>query len=200
MARNQLMSMLFLFLLLASGCKEFYDEEFEEFQEVQDRTVQSTSYTASLDSTDVNVPGMEGTVSVDVRDDKVTVDLRVNGIPQDIIQVHYGYIAGSCPNLSVALPDDITTTRSYSVTEESSTDALAEDLRSSGASSGSGDINLEGKSFVVKAFQNFSGLPNPSGTNVLNIACGELEVTDDSDASTDTTGTTGTETTTGTTL
>lgn len=171
---------LLLSILSLSSCKEFYDEEFEDFEESRGRTSgsggrsENITYSVELNSTDANLPDLSGTARIEVRNDEVTVDLDVDGIPANIIQVHYGYIAAGCNQLSLSIPNNNTTTRSYTVSERASVDALADDLRSSGATTTDRDIFLAGKSFVVKAFSNFSGLPNPTGTNQITILCGVI--------------------------
>jgi hypothetical protein len=178
---------ILLTILVLGSCREFYDEEFEEFEESNgNRTTtgqggrgsEDVSYSVELRPTDANVADLSGTAKIDVEDDEVTVDLDVDGIPANIIQLHYSYLQVPCSSLSILIPNNNSTTRSYTVSERTSVDALAEDLRSSGAATVNGDINLTGKTFVVKAFSNFSGLPNPAGTNQLTILCGEITESD----------------------
>lgn len=184
--------LLLLGLILLGSCREFYDEEFEAFEESRANGTGggtasgegiNISYSAELAPTDQNVTGLTGNARIDVQDDNVTVDLDIDGIPANIIQIHYSYLAADCSSLSISIPNNNTTTRSYTVNETTSLVALADDLRSAGAASSDGDTNLIGKSFVVKAFSNFSGLPNPSGTNQITILCGPItEATSDSSA------------------
>lgn len=181
--------LLLLGLILLSSCREFYDEEFEAFEESRSNgntggTASgegvNVAYSAELTPTDQSVTGLTGNARIDVQDDNVTVDLDIDGIPANIIQIHYSYMAADCSSLSISIPNNNTTTRSYTVNETTSLVALADDLRSAGAASSDGDTNLIGKSFVVKAFSNFSGLPNPSGTNQITILCGPItEATSD---------------------
>lgn len=171
-------SFVLLFLILFAGCREFYDEEFEEFEER--RRSEGTdsngnaSYEVELQSTDQNVPDLRGDARIDISGENVTVDIDVDGIPANIINLHYSYISASCSELSISIPNDSTTTRTFTLQESTSLDALADDLSSSGASSSQGDTNLLGKSLVVKAFSNFSGIPNPNGTNQIIILCGQI--------------------------
>ena len=164
---------IFLLTVLITGCDEFYDEEFEDFQSESALTTQDITYTAELRSTDPALSEMIGNATVDVRDDSVSVDYRLDNIPENIIQIHYSYLATDCDNLSSTLLNDTGLSRDFNASETTTTEALARDLASSGAATSTGDINLTGKSFVVKSFSNFSGIPAP-GTNQLTIACGEL--------------------------
>lgn len=179
-------------MLFFVGCKEFYDAEFLEdaasLQQAQD-----TNYKATLVSTDPNLTTLSGEGQVDIKEGSVQVNLSLEGIPQNIAQVYYSIINSACNLLNIAVPNEAGITRSYTVTENLSTEALQVDLQSSGATNSEGDLNLQGKSFIVKAIPNFSGVPNPAGTNAVTIACGELVVaeadtTTDSDESTDTDG------------
>lgn len=179
------MKLSFILLFLIFGCEEFYDEEFEEFQETRAQNVQEVSYRADLISTDPSLNSLQGTAVIDVRDNQVMVELDIDGVPENIIQIHYGYITASCENLVTTLQTDSSTTRSFEASETTSVDALAQDLASSGAALSEGDINLAGKSFVVKAFSNFSGTPTTTATNQLTIACGELIVEDGGASNTD---------------
>lgn len=161
--------------LAIPGCREFYDEEFDD-SNVAVSAEQNRTYKATLQSTDPNLSAISGDSEVIVRDGDVRVDVNLSGIPQNIIQIHYGFISSDCSILTFAIPNEPGLERNYNISENLSTSALDLDLQSSGASNASGDINLEGKSFVIKAFSNFSGLPNPTGTNSLVIACGRLDV------------------------
>lgn len=162
-------------LILFTGCREFYDEEFEDGQYQSARD--NVTYTAELSSTDPGLPSLSGKSVVEVRNGNVTINLELSGVPENIIQIHYGYLSSGCSAFNLSIPIDSTSTRSFTVSETSTISALETDLSSSGASSFSGDTNLENKSFVVKAFSSFSGLPNATGTNSLIIACGNLQVT-----------------------
>lgn len=176
-----------MILIFTGGCREFYDEEFLE-DEASLQQARNNAYVATLTSTDPALTTLAGNGRVELKDDVVSVKVELEGIPQNIVQIHYSFISAGCDQLNISVPNQ-GGTRSYSINESLSRDALAEDLRSSGAATSQGDINLVGKSLIVKAFPNFSGLPNPAGTNSVTIACGELtvgEVTDtDSTETTD---------------
>lgn len=189
-------------LLLSSGCKEFYDEEFLEDQASLEES-QSSNFEATLSSTDPNLTTLTGQGQVQIIEGEVVVNLNLQGIPQNITQVHYSVINSACNLLNISVPNEAGTTRSYTVSENLSTAAFQVDLQSSGAANSNGDLNLQGKSFIVKAIPNFSGLPNPAGTNAVTIACGELvaaevDTTESDDENTTDEDTTGTETGTGT--
>lgn len=185
-----------IIIFLLGSCREFYDADFEQDQLEVTSTSEDTSYEAELLSTNSALTEMSGDASVDIQNNTVNVELSLNGIPANVVQVHYGYVSAPCSSLATTFATDLSSTRTYSVTEESTTDALAVDLSSSGASSGSGDTNLNGKTFVVKAFTNFSGTPSPTGTNEIVIACGQLNFASNSSSTTTTTiDTSGTDTT-----
>lgn len=188
------MKFLLILFLLVSGCREFYDEEFEEFernranQRNEDGTVaEDNSYRAELTTTDQNVPDLWGSVNIDVRNRDVTIDLDLEGVPENLIQLHYSYINTDCSALQVGIPNLSSGTRSFTLNETVSVDGLASDLRATGTAQSEGDINLAGKSFVVKAFANSS-----IETNQFIILCGRL--TDNDTDNTTTTGTDGTTT------
>lgn len=167
---------LFLFLIF-QGCKEFYDEEFEEFE--QSRINQSNQnanniYTANLIATDNSLINLSGDAKIIVRDGEVKIDVSLEEIPENVIQLHYSFVNSDCSGYSVSIPVQGLTTRSYNILETLSIDALEQDLKSSGASQSEGDVDLDGKSLVIKAFSNLPGIPTPNGTNQLTIACGEL--------------------------
>jgi hypothetical protein len=176
------MKVIFTLLILSSliGCKEFYDEDYKNFESstdnVNNEDLRNTSYFAELKTVDFNVPNLSGTARITVKDEEVKVSLTASGIPANLIQLHYTYLNVSCRDLSFVLPNDNLITRTYQINETTSTDALENDLISSGASTGSGDINLLGKSLIVKAFTNFPDIPNTSGTNQLTILCGEIKL------------------------
>lgn len=201
------MKYFFLFLLIVVSCREMYDEDYEKDLEESGTgsTTEDVSYTADLVSTDPNLPTLSGTANINITNNEVSVNLTVEEIPANIIQIHYSYMAATCDQLNISIPNENTTTRSYTVSENQNVSALVNDLKSSGASTSDDDINLSTKSFLVKAFSNFSGLPNPTGTNQITILCGDIRVTTDDDGgdaeTTTTTGDTGvtTTSTTGTT-
>lgn len=165
-------------LLSLLGCREFYDQDFDVNNAVQDQ-IQDRGYVAVLNPTDPSSSSLAGDAQIEVKEGRVQVNVNLNGIPQNIIQLHYGFINSDCDLLNIIIPNSSETTRDFVISETFSTTALELDLQSSGAATSSRDINLEGKSLVVKAFSNFSGIPNPTGTNLLTIACGKLSVSDE---------------------
>lgn len=204
-ARN-IFTNFFFILLLLTGCKEFYDEEFEQ-EVAQGSTSNGTneenvSYTATLNSSSPNITTLNGSSSVNIDGDTVNIQVQVDGIPDNLLQVHYGFIAAACNALSVAVPNAGTGTKSYNLTEQTTINSLNQDLVTSGANTVAGDIDLSNKSFVVKAFASVNtGTPATIGNAVI-VACGDLNVSTDTGGATTTgttTGTTGTGTTTGTT-
>ncbi len=171
---------IFSCLLFMHSCREFYDEEFDE-NNISVSPAQNRTYQSTLGATDVALTSLTGTSTVVVDSGSVKVDAQISGIPQNIIQPHYGFINTDCSLLSLSIPNEAGASRSYNISETLSTESLALDLQSSGAASSLNDIDLQGKSLIIKAFSNFSGIPSPTGTNVVTIACGELTViTEDS--------------------
>jgi hypothetical protein len=186
--RTSMLALALLGGLGLGGCREFYDEEFKEFNESRrnDETttggdgrddgvdVPPASYTAELRSTDANLPDLSGTARIEVRDGDVRVDLDVDGLPANIIQVHYAYVAADCAALTLRIPNNNGERRSYTISETSSVRSLIDDLRATGAARTEGDANLEGKRVVVKAFTNFAGPDSPVGGSQLTVACGTV--------------------------
>jgi hypothetical protein len=169
------MKFLILGLLLFSGCKNFYDPADEDEASNSEQLV-NVSYEATLSSTDTNVPGITGNASVDVQGESVSIKVNLDGVPVDVTQVHYGYIAADCSLITLAIPNDSTGTRTVNLDEQTTPVGLQNDLVSSGASRFNGDFSLQDKSFVVKGFSPFTTIPNTSGTNSITIACGPLNV------------------------
>ncbi len=171
---------IFIMLSFIGGCKEFYDEDYKNFESTNDtisnEDQRNTSYYADLNTTDMNLSNLKGSARIIVQNDEVKMNLSMSGIPSNLIQLHYTYLNIPCGALSIAIPNDNGVTRSYQINETSSLIALENDLRSSGASSGENDINLLGKSVIVKAFANFAGIPNQNGTNQISILCGEIKL------------------------
>lgn len=169
-----------LILLLISGCKFVIDDGEDNSKNFQTEEANRT-YEASLASTDVKVPGIVGTSKVDIQGDVVNVNLELNGVPQNITQIHYGYIAADCSSLQLALPSDINGTRTVKLNEDITLTALQNDVAASGSALVTGDTDLGAKSFVVKAFTVLNSVPNAIGTNTLTIACGRLNLTSSGD-------------------
>jgi len=167
------MKILLMGLLFLSGCKGFYDEADDNgLTYVLDGG--NVKYGASLASTDPNVPGITGAVDVDVKQDNVSVTYNLSGVPQNLTQLSYGYIAADCSDINLALPSDTDGTRTVNFSEETTLKALQNDLASTGAASSSNDINLANKSFIVKGVSVLSS--NLPGSNLITIACGPLNV------------------------
>jgi hypothetical protein len=169
------MKFLILGLILFSGCKNFYDSADDDEASNSQQLV-NVSYVATLSSTDKIVPAIVGNASVDVQGDSVFVKVNLDGVPVNVTQIHYGYIAADCSLITLAIPDDSTDTRMVNLTEQTTPVGLQNDLVASGASRFNGDFSLEDKSFVVKGFSPFTTIPNTSGTNSITIACGPLNV------------------------
>jgi hypothetical protein len=167
-------------LSFIAGCKEFYDEDYKNFESTNDtisnEDLRDSSYYADLKTTDTSLLNLKGSAKIVVQNDEVKMNLTVVGIPSNLIQLHYTYLNIPCGALSIVIPNENVTTRSYQINETTSLIALENDLRSSGASSGENDINLLGKSVIVKAFANFSGITNVNGSNQITILCGEVKV------------------------
>jgi len=161
-------------LFILAGCKGFYDEADQDgLTYLLDGG--EASYEASLASTDTNVPSITGTATVDVKQDNVSVTYNLSGVPQNLTQISYGYIAADCSAINLALPSDLDGTRTVNFSEETTLRALQNDLASTGASSTSNDINLANKSFIIKGVSVLSS--NLPGANLITIACGPLNVT-----------------------
>ena len=171
---------IFIMLSFIAGCKEFYDEDYKNFESTNDtisnEDLRDSSYYADLKTTDTSLLNLKGSAKIVVQNDEVKMNLTVVGIPSNLIQLHYTYLNIPCGALSIVIPNENVTTRSYQINETTSLIALENDLRSSGASSGENDINLLGKSVIVKAFANFSGITNVNGSNQITILCGEVKV------------------------
>jgi len=171
---------IFIMLSFITGCKEFYDEDYKNFESTNDtisnEDLRDSSYYADLKTTDTSLLNLKGSAKIVVQNDEVKMNLTVVGIPSNLIQLHYTYLNIPCGALSIVIPNENVTTRSYQINETTSLIALENDLRSSGASSGENDINLLGKSVIVKAFANFSGITNVNGSNQITILCGEVKV------------------------
>lgn len=172
-------SAIILFLILSS-CKEFYDEEFLDGPIIVSSS-RNVNYSANLQSTDVTLTNMNGEAKVQVDADDVKVSIELDGIPQNIIQLHYTYTESPCDTFNISLPSELGTTRTYTITENLSGAAFDLDVESSG----SGDNNLEGKSFVIRAFSNL--IDSTSTTTPFVIACGQLQVDVDDGAPEDAT-------------
>lgn len=182
---------LALTLITASSCKEFYDEEFEEAALTQQNENENRSYEATLVSTDGILTNLTGTVSIDVRDDVVNTQIQLDDIPQNMVQVYYTYSSADCTSLATTIPANQDSIRNYSSNETLTKDALVQELIAAGASSAPDDSNLEGTSLLIRAAPIANGLPSPSGTNVITIACGQLTLSQDqNDTDGTTTGTT----------
>lgn len=156
------MKWMMFVLLIISGCREFYDEEFEEGDNFTENR-ENVTYDASLASTDPNVRGITGNSTVDVQGDVVTIAVKLEGVPQNITQLHYSYSPTDCSVVTLTFPNDVNGTRSVNLNETTTLQALKND---------SGDTILDNKSFIIKGF---------SGTNLVTIACGPLNVTGSED-------------------
>jgi hypothetical protein len=169
---KKLMSVFFLCLAL-SGCKEFYDEEFEEYEERGSQSVSDEAiFSADLLSTDSSLGGLSGFAQIELSGERASIEVNVKGIPGNIGQITYRLISAPCSSLSLSIPQSNFVERTFELREGLTRSALLEDLRSSG--SPQEDLSLRGKTFVIRGTPQFSGLPNEAGTNELAIACGEL--------------------------
>lgn len=168
------MKILLMGLFILAGCKGFYDEADQDgLTYLLDGG--ENSYEASLATTDSNVSTISGTAHVDVKQDSVSVTYNLAGVPQNLTQISYGYIAADCSAISLSLPNDTEGTRTVNFSEETTLRALQNDLASTGAASSSNDINLANKSFIVKAVSVLA--TNLPGSNLITIACGPLNIT-----------------------
>lgn len=163
---KHLFGLLFLSFTLFS-CRDFYDEEFENGTTVSP-VFENATYEVDLESTNTSLTDMSGNAILDIQDGNVDLTISLSGIPQNIIQVHYGYSPAPCANLSFAFPVEMGTTRNYNISETLASEALTFDIRNAGASP-----DLEGASLVIKAFSSVSDAGGTGG-QVFTIACGEL--------------------------
>ena len=180
-----------------TGCKEFYDDEFNEASITQNNEDQDNKYEVDLVATDVNFTDLTGKGTIDIKDGVVNVNISVDEIPQNFTQVFYTYSSADCSSLQTTFPANTTSTRNYSNAETLTDDALSQELIASGASQGSDDTDLANTSLLIRAAPIADGLPSPSGTNMITIACGALTLSEDQDDSGTTTSGTTTGTTTG---
>jgi len=84
------------------------------------------------------------------------------------------FLTVDCSTQNFSIPHDPTqSTRTINISESITTTALRADLQVGGVPA---DLrNLDGKSIIVRAFANFSDIPNPQNTNSIVIVCGTLE-------------------------
>lgn len=172
--KSTLLIMLSLFIF--SSCREFRDEEFKDFERSRDDISPTPGedqfYKAELKTTDERLNNLKGNASISFKKDQVKVTIDLKNIPANFIQLHYSFMKASCSSLSFALPSNTSSTRSFSLNESMTIDALSDDLKSS---LGDGNTYLGDKSLVIKAFYNFSGIGQ--GTNEIKILCGEIQET-----------------------
>lgn len=162
-----------IIIIFFAGCKEFYDEEFEEFEELQSQTVaDEANFSAELVSTDSSLESLSGSGGIVFSGDEASVEVKLKGIPGNIGQITYSILFSPCSSFALSVPRSNQDERTVEIRERLGRSSLLEDLRSAGAAST--DLTLDGKSFVVRGTPQFAGLPNPSGTNELIIACGRL--------------------------
>lgn len=166
--------LLFILALSVFSCKEFYDEDFEEFREEQNRTgggsssTETSNFTTTLSSTDTSLT-ISGDASLEFRGENVTTSINITNIPQNFMQLTYTLVSVPCSNFSNVLAVDATSTRTYRVSETLSRDAFNLDVISTGAT----DTNLTGKSVLIRGFSNLVN-SGTTGQTFINIACGEL--------------------------
>ncbi|WPU63484.1 hypothetical protein [Peredibacter starrii] len=191
----------FMALSLAafSGCKEFYDSEFTEAALSQNNEDDDRFFEANLVATDANFPNLTGKGTFDFKDGVVNVNISLDDIPQNFTQVFYTYSSADCSSLQTTFAADTTSSRNFTHSETLTADALSQELIAAGASQGSDDADLANTSLLIRAAPIANGLPSPSGTNVITIACGTLTLTENQDDSGTTTGETNGGTTAGTT-
>ena len=182
-----------------TGCKEFYDDEFTEAAITQNNEDQDNRYEVDLVATDANFTDLTGKGTIDIKDGVVNVNIGLDEIPQNFTQIFYTYSSADCSSLQTTFTADTTSTRNYSNSETLTNDALSQELIASGASQGADDTDLANTSLLVRAAPIANGLPSPSGTNMITIACGSLTLVEDQSDTGVTTGTTTSGTTTGST-
>lgn len=169
------MIVMWLLLFSTMGCREFYDEEFEEFEESRPRDEnENLTYNAELDSTDPNLTGLRGDVRISITGENVEVRIEIDGVPQNVTGAHYRFLNSDCSTQSFSIPHDATqSTRTINISESITITALRSDLQLGGVSTDLRD--LDGRSIIVRAYANFSDIPNPQNTNSIVIVCGTLE-------------------------
>lgn len=152
-----------------NGCKEFYDEEFLDGNNVR-ADKENANYDVTLSAVDTSLTELAGQAQVVLDGENVTVAIDLSGIPENINQLHYGFVAADCSAFTNVIPVELGSTREYQINEELSRRALDFDVEAGGLDSNS----LEGKSLIIKAFSSLTTtVPNASSSYVL--ACGTLD-------------------------
>lgn len=161
-----------LLLFTSLGCREFYDEEFQESRPQDDN--ENFTYNADLESTDPNLTGLRGDARMSITGENVELRIEIDGLPQNVTGAHYRFLNSDCSTQNFSIPHDATqSTRTINISESITTTALRADLQMGGVTT---DLrSLEGKSIIVRAFANFTDIPNPQNTNSIVIVCGTLE-------------------------
>ena len=171
----KMMTILLISLCLAisTSCDEFYDEEFEN-----DSTAislqENVTFQMNLFPTDPSVTDLTGDATIEISGDVVNVTVNIQGIPQNISQIHYGFSSISCSELPVVLPVEVGVPRTYIINETLSRTALEFDVSSGGVEI----TNIEGESFIIKAFSNVTSSTVSTG-GIYTIACGEIRILND---------------------
>lgn len=178
------LTLLTLLFLTACGDNSPFDEDYwEDPSSVRSRNSEETTnnqiYSATLTSlSSANLGDVSGTAQIEITETDVNSTLSLSDLPQPLMIGQRSISLSTCADIATQFPPPLvvgstTEFKSISEVDNSSREALIAELNQGNSQNGD-SVNLEGKSFVVKAFVQTQNTPGPVAGTLIPIACGTL--------------------------
>jgi len=188
----------FLFLILsACGDNSPFDEDYWEETNADDQTSeeeanQPRAFVANLNTISQNVGNISGTASLRIEEDTVTTTTELSDVPQSLMLGQRSITAQTCEQVAAqAVPPVIVNEESQfktSNTLESGTrESLIAEINQADPQSG-GSLDLAGRSYVIKAYVQIVNSPLPQAATLIPVACGIIQVDEQTETEESTTG------------
>lgn len=173
-------------LLFLSACgdnspfdEDYWDDPSSIGSRNSEETTNNQNYTANLASlSSANLGDVTGTAQVEITETDVNSTITLADLPQTLMVGQRSISTRPCTEIAAQFPPPVvvgSTTEFKSINEvdNGSREALIAELNQDNPQNGD-SINLEGKSFVVKAFVQTINSPAPVTASLVPIACGTL--------------------------
>lgn len=125
-----------------------------------------------------NLGEIAGRATIDINDTEVTTGLNLGEVPQSLMIGQRSITHQTCSELSAAYPPPPVVTmntefKTVTDVDVSSREALIRELNQIDGQNGDA-VDLEGKTYVVKAYVEDFNTPGPTAGELIPIACGVI--------------------------
>lgn len=179
----KIIPLLSLFLLAACGDNSPFDEDYWQQPEIDvgrevARNESTRNFTSILAPIGTTLGDLNGTVNIIITETDVESTTRLIEVQQSLMIGQRSITNQTCADIAAQFPppeiiNDTAEFKSINTEDQGSREALIAELNQDDPSNGDA-VNLDGKSYVIKAYVQNLNTPTPESITLVPIACGVI--------------------------